>query len=125
MTRSRRGPSQSHPLRSSEPDTKRPIFTTGFLRRDLEALHFRYPSNVEPSIPADLPGNPAIGDEPDKLAAQPARDHWPPGDEGEFLGVPDQGVAAGGELQRLAVGAADRVAGHGHAVTSADEVLPS
>ena len=92
------------PVASSEPDTKRQIFTTGFLRRDLEALHFRYPSNIEPSIPADLPGNPAIGDEPDDLAAKAARDQRPPGDEGEFLGVPDQGVAAGGELDRLAVG---------------------
>ena len=45
------------------------------------------------------------------------------GDRGEFLGVLDQGAAAGGALHRLAVGAADRVAGHGHAVTSADEAL--
>ena len=110
-------------MRSSEPDTKRQIFTTGFLRRDLEALRLSWASDAEPSIPADLPGNPAIGDEPGDLAPKAALDHWPPGDQGEFLGVLDQGAAAGGELQRLAVGAADRVAGHGHAVTSADEVL--
>ncbi len=80
------------PVASSEPDTKRQIFTTGFLRRDLEALRLSWASDAEPSILADLPGNPAFGDEPDDFAAQPARDHWPPGDEGEFLGVPDQGV---------------------------------
>ena len=91
-------------MRSSEPDTKRPIFTTGFLRRDLEALRLSWASDADPSISADLPGNPAFGDEADDFAPKAALDHWPPGDEGEFLGVPDQGVAAGGELDRLAVG---------------------
>ena len=104
-------------------NTKRQIFTTRVLRRDLEILRLSRASDAKPSIPADLPENPAIGDEPGDLAPKASRDHRPPGDEGEFLGVLDQGAAAGGELDRLAVGAADRVAGHGHAVTSADEAL--
>ena len=72
------------------------------------------PSKTDPSVSTDLPGNPAVGDESDDLTAKVALDHRPPGDEGEFLGVLDQGVAAGGELHRLAVGAADRLAGRRH-----------
>ena len=94
-------------FRGAEPESRRSAF--GLSRREPKD---RYP-----------PGNPAVGDEPGNLAAKAARDHRPPGDQGESLGVLDQGVAAGGALHRLAVGAADRVAGHGHAVTSADEVF--